>query len=138
MWAGIAGFGERSSTKTSRSPRTRRSATTSNTTAGAGSRSPTRALWSLRRRSSPRRFGNEGRTSELHMASEPRKRTWVWFFGVLAVLSLAAIIVPLVVVPMVHGLVPVTRENFDAARQRWERSGIRDYDLDYRKKGSAT
>jgi uncharacterized protein DUF6174 len=81
---------------------------------------------------------SDGRTSESFMAAQPRKRTWVWFFAVLGLLSLAAIIVPLFVVPMVHGLVPVTRENFDAARRRWERAGVRDYDLEYRKKGSAT
>jgi hypothetical protein len=72
------------------------------------------------------------------MAPQPRSRTWIWFFAVLSVLSLAAIIIPLVVVPAVHGLVPVTRENLQAARQLWERHGSRDYDMEYGKKGSVS
>jgi hypothetical protein len=70
------------------------------------------------------------------MMSQPRRRTWVWFFVALALLAVAAIIIPLIAVPMVHGLVPVTRENLQAARTLWERNGLRDYDMEYRKKGS--
>ncbi len=70
------------------------------------------------------------------MPPRPRRRTWVWFFAALGLLAVAAIIIPLVAVPLVHGLEPVTRENLQAARQLWERNGPRDYDMEYRKKGT--
>ena len=72
------------------------------------------------------------------MTTQPRRRTWVWFFVALGLLSVAAIVIPLVAVPLVHGLVPVTRENLQAARQLWERNGPPDYDMVYAKKGSVS
>lgn len=72
------------------------------------------------------------------MTSQPRRRSWVWFFVALGVLAAAAIVVPLVAVPMVHGLVPVTRENLESARKLWEHTGLRDYDMEYRTKGSVS
>lgn len=67
-----------------------------------------------------------------------RTRNWLWFFGVLGILAVAAILIPILVVPAVHGLVPVTPETLRAARQVWERSGPRDYDMEYGKKGSVS
>ena len=72
------------------------------------------------------------------MTSPPRSRTWIWFFAVLGILAAVAIIIPLFVVPSVHGLVSVTPENLKAARQLWEKNGPRDYDMEYGKKGSVS
>lgn len=70
------------------------------------------------------------------MTSPPRRRTWVWFFAVLIVLTIIASVIPLIVVPQLHGLVPVTPALLRDARAAWERNGPLDYDLEYQKKGS--
>jgi Family of unknown function (DUF6174) len=71
------------------------------------------------------------------MTTQPRRRRiWVWFFVLLGILTVAGVIIPLIAVPLVHGLVPVTRENLQAARQLWEQKGPRDYDMEYQKQGA--
>jgi hypothetical protein len=70
------------------------------------------------------------------MASPGPKRNWLWFYCVLAFLAVTAILVPLVIAPMVHGLRPVTAETIQAARELWAHHGPRDYDMEYKKKGS--
>ena len=71
-------------------------------------------------------------------AAPKRSRTWFWFFVVLAVLTGFALILPIVVLPRLHGLEPVTAADLAAARARWTQNGPRDYDLEYRKRGAAT
>ncbi len=54
-----------------------------------------------------------------------RSRRWVWFFAVLALLGVAA-----VVIPIVYNLRQQLRpEQLAAARARWQQQGTRDYDL---------
>jgi hypothetical protein len=72
------------------------------------------------------------------MTSPQRRSTWIWFYAVLGLLAVAAIVVPLVTIPLVHGLEPVTLERLQLARQMWDRAGPRDYDMEYRKQGSLT
>jgi len=71
-------------------------------------------------------------------AAPKRSRTWLWFFIVLVVLTGFALILPLVILPRLHGLEPVTAEGLAAARARWEQHGPRDYDLEYRKRGTVS
>ena len=61
-------------------------------------------------------------------ASKPRhSRRWIGFFVVLAVLAVAAIIVPLA-----YNLsVQLRQEQFIKARQRWQENAIPNYDLEY-------
>jgi Family of unknown function (DUF6174) len=72
------------------------------------------------------------------MAPQHRSRTWLWFYIVLAMLTAIALIIPLIVLPRLHGLDPLTEARFSAARALWEKNGPRDYDLEYRKKGAVT
>jgi hypothetical protein len=65
--------------------------------------------------------------------AEPRYRTWVWFFLVLAVLGAIA-----VVVPIVYNLgLQLTPDQLAQARGRWRAAGPADYDLDYQQKLTA-
>jgi len=66
------------------------------------------------------------------------KRNWLWFYAVLGVLAVAAIVIPFFVMPMIHGLEPLTPDKLQAARKMWDRYGPRDYDMEYRKKGSVS
>jgi hypothetical protein len=57
-------------------------------------------------------------------------RRWVGFFVVLALLSLTAM-----VLPIVYNLgQQLRREQWEAARQRWQERALRDYDLTFRVK----
>jgi hypothetical protein len=61
------------------------------------------------------------------LTEPPRGRNgrWVWFFAVLAVLALAAILIPIV-----YNLRQQLRpEQLAAARERWRQNGVSDYDL---------
>ena len=68
---------------------------------------------------------------------DSKRRTWVWFFVVLGILAVAAVVIPLFVVPMVQ-LKTVTIADIAAARKLWEQKGPRDYDMTLRKRGSVT
>jgi hypothetical protein len=72
------------------------------------------------------------------MPETDRRRTWIWFFLVLAFLAVLAVVVPLLTVPLVHGLQPLTLETLQAARALWDKNGPRDYDMEYQKRGSVT
>ncbi len=61
------------------------------------------------------------------MPSPPRKRRWVWFFVILAVLGTAAILINLAY----NVLQQLKPEQLAAARALWEENAPADYDLDY-------
>jgi hypothetical protein len=65
-------------------------------------------------------------------AARPRTRShgWVWFFAIVALLTVTAIII-LGVFKYRFRLEPLTRERLDAARKLWDEHGPRDYDLRY-------
>src|SRR5207253_997447 len=65
--------------------------------------------------------------------TEPRRnRGWIWFFVVLAGLTVTAITI-LVVFNLSQQL---TREQLAAAEALWKEKGPRDYDLEYTEEGS--
>src|SRR5262249_50398272 len=70
------------------------------------------------------------------MTAGASKRNWLWFYCVLGALAVIAVLIPLVIAPMVHGLKPVTAETLKAARDLWELRGPRNYDMEYKKNGS--
>jgi hypothetical protein len=65
-------------------------------------------------------------------AARPRARShgWVWFFAVVALLTVAAIVI-LGVVKYRFRLEPLTRERLEAARELWRKHGPQDYNLRY-------
>lgn len=66
--------------------------------------------------------------------SSQRSRGWVWFFVLLAVLTVTSIAVQL----WFNLQQQLTPEHLAAARALWKAKGPSDYDLEYTKKGSAT
>jgi hypothetical protein len=64
------------------------------------------------------------------LASAARPRAWVWFFVALAVMSAAAVILPIVY----NVSIQLRPEQLAAARERWKANGPRDYDLQYQEK----
>lgn len=71
------------------------------------------------------------------MASTPRKKnsTWIWYFSLLAILSLAAS-ATLVIFNIKQQL---TKEKFEQAKRFWQQHGPEDYDMVFTKKfGEAT
>jgi hypothetical protein len=60
-----------------------------------------------------------------------RNRGWLWFFALLVVLTLTAIIVEV----RFNAGQQLTPEKLAQARQLWRENGPRDYDLTYTKKG---
>ncbi len=64
------------------------------------------------------------------MRSEKRPRGWIWFFIALAVLGTAAVTLPL----LYNLSIQLRPEELTAARQRWEKNGLRDYDLQFQEK----
>ncbi len=64
------------------------------------------------------------------MPVRPASRRWVWYFLILAVMSAAAIILPII-----YNLsLQLRPEELAAARQRWRANGPRDYDLQFQEK----
>lgn len=62
------------------------------------------------------------------MSTPPQSRRWVWFFAVLALLAGAGITIPIVYNSLRQQL---TREELDAAVQRWQERGPRSYNFRY-------
>jgi hypothetical protein len=61
----------------------------------------------------------------------PRNRAWVWYFVVLALLTVTAIAVPV----WYNLSQQLSREELDRAEARWEANRPADYDLEYTQKG---
>jgi uncharacterized protein DUF6174 len=56
-----------------------------------------------------------------------RRRSWLWFFGVIVILGAVA-----VVAPLVHNLrMQLTPAQLAEAEERWRLNGPADYDLDF-------
>ena len=60
----------------------------------------------------------------------PRSRRWAWYFAVLLVLGVVAVIVPLVYNLMAQ----LTPEKLEAARTLWKENGPADYELLYQER----
>jgi hypothetical protein len=71
------------------------------------------------------------------MSVPPRRRTWLWFYIVLGILSATGILV-LWATRDLRGLEPLTLERLELARQLWQDNGPDEYRLDYRKRGSVS
>ena len=56
-----------------------------------------------------------------------RSRGWLWFFGILIVLTITSITVQI----SFNLSQQLTQQKLDAARMRWREAGPRDYDLEY-------
>src|SRR5262245_28870815 len=68
------------------------------------------------------------------MTSSHRNRGWIWYFVILAVLTVTSITI-LIWYNLKHQLKP---EHLAQARALWKQHEPRDYHLKYTKKGSAT
>jgi hypothetical protein len=64
---------------------------------------------------------------------KPRNRNWIWYFVVLVVLGVAAAAIPLFYNQYQQLTLPVLQ----AARERWEQQGPKNYIMEYFKEGNS-